>query len=90
MYLWTGILNDDIKDFILAFRIEILCNWISNTLSFNMSTEQEGNNGFKSILLTRMFFNSQTLKSFFFSFLSRAWKKKREALFESLITFEKW
>lgn len=90
MYLWTGILNDDIKDFILAFRIEILCNWISNTLSFNMSTEQEGNNGFKSILLTRMFFNSQTLKSFFFFFSLKGLKKKREALFESLITFEKW
>lgn len=88
MYLQTGRVNDDIKDFILAFRIEMLCNWISNTLSFNMSTEQKGNNGFKSILLTRMFLNLQTLKYLFF-FSLKGLKKKREALFESLITFEK-
>lgn len=89
MYLQTGRVNDDIKDFILAFRIEMLCNWISNTLSFNMSTEQKGNNGFKSILLTRMFLNLQTLKYLFFFFSLKGLKKKREALFESLITFEK-
>lgn len=76
MYLQTRRVNDDIKDFILAFRIEMLCNWISNTLSFNMSTEQKGNNGFKSILLTRMFLNLQTLKYLFFFFSLKGLKKK--------------